>query len=131
MLLRDAPHNLSLSPRESGTLALLADGGSNKLIARQLKIAVHTAKFHVVTVLAKLHAQNRRLISFRLPQGPDGRPQLGEKSPNSSKAAKGSSLSTSWKVATMVRSLDHHLELRVASDERRGNRIKVRLPRLR
>jgi two-component system, NarL family, nitrate/nitrite response regulator NarL len=38
---------------------LLADGASNKVIARQLGISVHTAKFHVASVLAKLHAQNR------------------------------------------------------------------------
>jgi DNA-binding CsgD family transcriptional regulator len=50
---------VSLSTREMETLALLADGASNKVIARQLAISVHTAKFHVASVLAKLHARNR------------------------------------------------------------------------
>ena len=41
------------------TLTLLADGASNKVIARQLDISVHTAKFHVAAVLTKLQARNR------------------------------------------------------------------------
>ncbi|PDT84471.1 helix-turn-helix transcriptional regulator [Sinorhizobium sp. BJ1] len=70
VLPRDVPHNLSLSPRELETLALLADGASNKVIARQLKISVHTAKFHVAAVLAKLHAQNRAdAVAIALRQG--------------------------------------------------------------
>jgi DNA-binding NarL/FixJ family response regulator len=48
-----------LSPRESEVLSLLAHGASNKVIARTLKISVHTAKFHVASVLAKLGAHNR------------------------------------------------------------------------
>lgn len=52
-------HTAALTPREIETLTLLADGASNKVIARQLKISVHTAKFHVAAVLTKLHAQNR------------------------------------------------------------------------
>lgn len=55
----NAPLEAHLSAREMETLALLADGASNKVIARQLGISVHTAKFHVAAVLAKLHAQNR------------------------------------------------------------------------
>jgi DNA-binding NarL/FixJ family response regulator len=55
----DASLPVALSAREMETLALLADGASNKVIARQLGISVHTAKFHVASVLAKLHAQNR------------------------------------------------------------------------
>ncbi|WEX90874.1 LuxR C-terminal-related transcriptional regulator [Sinorhizobium garamanticum] len=70
VLPRDVPHNLSLSPRELETLALLADGASNKVIARQLKVSVHTAKFHVAAVLAKLHAQNRAdAVAIALRQG--------------------------------------------------------------
>lgn len=49
----------ALTPREMETLTLLADGASNKVIARQLDISVHTAKFHVAAVLAKLQARNR------------------------------------------------------------------------
>jgi DNA-binding CsgD family transcriptional regulator len=60
--LQAAPNShspIALTPREMETLSLLADGASNKVIARQLRISVHTAKFHVAAVLAKLHAQNR------------------------------------------------------------------------
>lgn len=49
----------ALTPREMETLTLLADGASNKVIARQLNISVHTAKFHVAAVLTKLQARNR------------------------------------------------------------------------
>ena len=48
-----------LTPREGEVLALLAHGASNKTIARALDISVHTAKFHVASVLAKLGARNR------------------------------------------------------------------------
>ena len=40
-------------------IALLAEGASNKLIARRLDISVHTAKFHVAAILEKLGAVNR------------------------------------------------------------------------
>lgn len=48
-----------LTPREIEVLALLAEGASNKLIARRLGIALGTAKFHVASLLAKLGARNR------------------------------------------------------------------------
>ena len=48
-----------LTPREGEVLGLLAHGASNKAIARALDISVHTAKFHVASVLAKLGARNR------------------------------------------------------------------------
>jgi DNA-binding CsgD family transcriptional regulator len=51
----DAP----LTPRETQVLALLAEGASNKSIARTLGISVHTAKFHVGQVLDKLDATTR------------------------------------------------------------------------
>jgi DNA-binding CsgD family transcriptional regulator len=50
---------IHLSHREHQVAALLVDGASNKLIARQLDISVHTAKFHVTAVLDKLGARNR------------------------------------------------------------------------
>jgi DNA-binding CsgD family transcriptional regulator len=50
---------LALTSRESEVLGLLAHGASNKSIARELDISVHTAKFHVASVLAKLGARNR------------------------------------------------------------------------
>jgi DNA-binding CsgD family transcriptional regulator len=48
-----------LTQRERQVLALLAEGASNKLIARRLDISVHTAKFHVAAILEKLGAVNR------------------------------------------------------------------------
>lgn len=49
----------ALSPREQEVLALLAEGASNKQIARRLGISVHTAKFHVGSVIDKLDAVGR------------------------------------------------------------------------
>lgn len=49
----------SLTQREREVIALLAEGASNKLIARRLDISVHTAKFHVAAILDKLGAVNR------------------------------------------------------------------------
>jgi DNA-binding CsgD family transcriptional regulator len=48
-----------LTPRELEVLALLAEGASNKTIARRLGISVHTAKFHVASLLDKLDAVGR------------------------------------------------------------------------
>ena len=48
-----------LTPRELEVLALLAEGASNKTIAQRLGISVHTAKFHVGSLLDKLDAIGR------------------------------------------------------------------------
>jgi len=48
-----------LTPRELEVLALLAEGASNKVIARRLGISIHTAKFHVGSLLGKLGAASR------------------------------------------------------------------------
>ena len=53
------PHGIELTPRERDVLALMAEGASNKAIARQLGISVHTAKFHVGSLLDKLDATGR------------------------------------------------------------------------
>jgi DNA-binding CsgD family transcriptional regulator len=55
--LRDG--EIPLSHRELEVLALLAEGASNKEIARRLGISVHTAKFHVGSLLDKLDAVGR------------------------------------------------------------------------
>jgi len=49
----------SLTPRELEVLAALADGASNKAIARRLGISFHTVKFHVAAILEKLDAESR------------------------------------------------------------------------
>jgi DNA-binding CsgD family transcriptional regulator len=48
-----------LTPRELEVLALLAEGASNKTIARRLSISVNTAKFHTSSLLDKLDAVGR------------------------------------------------------------------------
>jgi len=59
-VLPDAPPNGGpLTPRELEVLAAMADGASNKAIARRLGISFHTAKFHVAAILAKLDADSR------------------------------------------------------------------------
>jgi DNA-binding NarL/FixJ family response regulator len=58
----DAPSHdagARLTPRELEVLAAMADGASNKAIARRLGISFHTAKFHVAAILAKLDADSR------------------------------------------------------------------------
>ncbi|HEX6792524.1 MAG TPA: helix-turn-helix transcriptional regulator [Casimicrobiaceae bacterium] len=55
----DASADPILTPREREVLALLAEGASNKTIARRLGISVHTAKFHVGSLLDKLDATGR------------------------------------------------------------------------
>jgi DNA-binding CsgD family transcriptional regulator len=54
-----ADGDISLTPRELEVLALLAEGASNKAIARRLAISIHTAKFHVGSVIDKLDAVGR------------------------------------------------------------------------
>jgi two-component system, NarL family, nitrate/nitrite response regulator NarL len=48
-----------LTPREEEILALIARGNSNKLIARELDLAVGTVKVHVKHVLKKLGLRTR------------------------------------------------------------------------
>ncbi len=50
---------LALTPRELDVLALIAEGASNKMIARRLAISVHTVKFHIASLLDKLDAEGR------------------------------------------------------------------------
>lgn len=54
-----ADSDAGLTPREIEVLALLAEGASNKVIASRLGISVHTAKFHVGSLLDKLDATGR------------------------------------------------------------------------
>jgi DNA-binding NarL/FixJ family response regulator len=49
----------TLTPRELEVLSLLAQGLGNRVIARALDISVHTAKYHVASLLAKLGARSR------------------------------------------------------------------------
>ena len=49
----------ALSLREREVLALLAEGASNKEIARTLALSIHTVKFHVAALTEKLGARSR------------------------------------------------------------------------
>ena len=55
----EGPGDDLLTAREREVLGLLAEGASNKLIARRLGISVHTAKFHVRSLTDKLDATGR------------------------------------------------------------------------
>jgi len=55
----NSPRDDLLTAREREVLRLLAEGASNKLIARRLGISFHTAKFHVASIAAKLDATGR------------------------------------------------------------------------
>jgi DNA-binding NarL/FixJ family response regulator len=55
----DLPRDDLLTARELEVLRLLAEGASNKVIARRLGISFHTAKFHVASIAAKLDATGR------------------------------------------------------------------------
>ena len=48
-----------LTPRELEVLSAIADGDTNKTIARRLGISLHTVKFHVESVFRKLGARTR------------------------------------------------------------------------
>ncbi|HVC63212.1 MAG TPA: response regulator transcription factor [Acetobacteraceae bacterium] len=52
----DAP---ALTPREVEVLALVGQGLTNKAVARRLGISVHTVKFHLEALFAKLEATSR------------------------------------------------------------------------
>ena len=49
----------ALSLREREVLALLAEGASNKEIARALALSIHTVKFHIAALTEKLGARSR------------------------------------------------------------------------
>lgn len=48
-----------LTPRELEVLRMMAEGAANKIIAWKLGISEHTVKFHVASILGKLHAATR------------------------------------------------------------------------
>jgi len=54
-----APADATLTAREGEVLRLMALGLPNKTIASRLGISLHTAKFHVAQILAKLGATSR------------------------------------------------------------------------
>jgi DNA-binding CsgD family transcriptional regulator len=57
--MRETDGQALLTPRELEVLAALAEGLTNKAIARRLNISLHTVKFHVESVFRKLGARTR------------------------------------------------------------------------
>ena len=57
--MRETDVHALLTPRELEVLAALAEGITNKAIARRLDISLHTVKFHVESVFRKLGARTR------------------------------------------------------------------------
>jgi DNA-binding NarL/FixJ family response regulator len=53
------PHRTALTAREREVLRFVADGLSNKQIARRLTITERTVKYHLNSVMTKLSAENR------------------------------------------------------------------------
>ncbi len=59
-----------LTARERDVLQMLADGQGNKTIARRLGISMHTVKFHVGSIMSKLHATSRtEAVTMGIRQG--------------------------------------------------------------
>jgi DNA-binding CsgD family transcriptional regulator len=57
--MRETDGQALLTPRELEVLATLAEGLTNKAIARRLNISLHTVKFHVESLFRKLGARTR------------------------------------------------------------------------
>src|SRR6476620_11613256 len=57
--MRETDGHALLTPRELEVLAALAQGLTNKAIARRLNISLHTVKFHVESLFRKLGARTR------------------------------------------------------------------------
>ncbi len=57
--MRETLGHALLTPRELEVLAALAEGLTNKAVARRLDISLHTVKFHVESLFRKLGARTR------------------------------------------------------------------------
>jgi DNA-binding NarL/FixJ family response regulator len=55
----DAEEDRLLTPREREILEMVAEGLSNRTIARRLNISMYTVEFHVAAILDKLQAASR------------------------------------------------------------------------
>ena len=53
------PATASLTPREMEVLQMIAEGMSNKTIARRLHLSEHTIKFHISSIFSKLQVSSR------------------------------------------------------------------------
>ena len=55
-----AKNSVSLTMREQEVLGLVAEGATNKEIAKSLNVSIHTVKSHMRKILAKLHLEKRQ-----------------------------------------------------------------------
>lgn len=69
---RQAPPGASqrLTPREIQVLGMIAEGLGNKIIATHLRVSLHTVKFHIASIFAKLGAGSRaEAVTIGIRQG--------------------------------------------------------------
>ena len=66
MLKKQSPSGSRLSKREQEVLDLVARGKTNSEIADALYISIRTVKFHVSSILEKLHVKNRTAAALRV-----------------------------------------------------------------
>ena len=75
-LLGDLVSRCGLTPREAEVALLLAKGGSDREIARQLALSPHTVRKHVEHIFDKLRLHSRKALLLRLSEAmwtmPDG-----------------------------------------------------------
>jgi len=65
-----AGNPVALTAREQEVLALVAEGATNKEIADQLHLSMHTVKSHMRRILAKLHLERRyEAVAYARRQG--------------------------------------------------------------
>jgi DNA-binding NarL/FixJ family response regulator len=55
----------ALTPRELDVLKLIAQGLSNRDIARQLALSEHTVHWHLANILSKLNTSSRAAAAAR------------------------------------------------------------------
>ena len=82
----DRVGDVALSQRELDIIRRVADGHSNKIIAKDLAITEATVKVHLKTVLRKLGAANRTQVAIwavqhGLTNGGNGSPRNGRQRP--------------------------------------------------
>lgn len=58
-------YNTSLTQREKEVLGLIVEGKSNKLIASEIGITIHTVKAHVATIIQKLAVDDRTQAAIK------------------------------------------------------------------
>ena len=64
------PASWGLTPRESTIVGALIRGRSNKEVAADLEISIHTAKAHIHRIFKKLGVKSRTELVYRLGQSP-------------------------------------------------------------